>query len=124
MKDLLGKSDIPVFFVSGYGGGETIPQAFESGASDFILKPFSPPSWLPGSGPPCPRRTDEPAEPDGLGDLTIDYAQRRVALAGSTLNLTPPSSPGDFPSPVTVTSVPASLGKSPIYHQKKRGISP
>ena len=91
MKDLLGKSDIPVIFVSGYGGDETISQAFESGASDYILKPFSPTELVArvraalrkGKDP-----SDEPAGPYVLGDLTIDYAQRRVTLAGRTLNLT------------------------------------
>ena len=91
MKDYLGKSDIPVIFVSGYGGDETISQAFESGASDYILKPFSPTELVArvraalrkGEDP-----SDEPAEPYVSGDLTIDYAQRRVTLAGRTLNLT------------------------------------
>ncbi len=33
--------------------------------------------------------TAEPSEPYVLGDLTIDYAQRRVTLAGRRVHLTP-----------------------------------
>ena len=91
MKDLLGKADLPVIFVSGYGGGELISQAFESGASDYILKPFSPSELVARVRAALRKGEDpsaEPAEPYVSGDLTIDYAQRRVLLAGRALNLT------------------------------------
>ena len=35
-------SDLPVIFISGYGRDETIARAFEAGAVDYIVKPFSP----------------------------------------------------------------------------------
>ena len=35
-------SDLPVIFISGYGRDETIARAFEAGAADYIVKPFSP----------------------------------------------------------------------------------
>ena len=92
MKDLLGKSDLPVIFVSGYGRGEIISQAFEAGAFDYILKPFSPTELVARVRSALRKAedpSDEPAEPYVSGDLTIDYAQRRVTLAGRTLNLTP-----------------------------------
>ena len=91
MKDLLAKSDVPVIFVSGYGGGEIISQAFDAGASDYILKPFSPTELVARVRAALRKGEDpshEPAGPYVLGDLTIDYAQRRVTLAGRTLNLT------------------------------------
>ena len=91
MKSLLGKSDLPVIFVSGYGGGEIISQAFEAGASDYILKPFSPTELVARVRAALRKGEDpshEPAGPYVLGDLTIDYAQRRVTLAGRTLDLT------------------------------------
>ena len=51
-----------------------------------------PRSWWPGSGPPCASRRGgrwaEPAEPYVLGDLTVDYTERRVTLDGRTLKLT------------------------------------
>ena len=35
-------SDLPVIFISGYGRDETIARALESGAADYLVKPFSP----------------------------------------------------------------------------------
>ena len=34
-------SDLPVIFISRYGRDETITRAFEAGAADYIVKPFS-----------------------------------------------------------------------------------
>ena len=35
-------ADLPVIFISAYGRDETIAKALESGAADYIVKPFSP----------------------------------------------------------------------------------
>ncbi len=35
-------ADLPVIFISGYGRDETISRALEAGASNYIVKPFSP----------------------------------------------------------------------------------
>ena len=42
MRTLPALADLPVIFVSAYGRGETIAQALEAGAADYIVKPFSP----------------------------------------------------------------------------------
>ena len=42
MGEMLAISDVPVIFVSAYGRDEVIAQAFSEGASDYIVKPFSP----------------------------------------------------------------------------------
>ena len=42
MKNVLGSTDIPVIFVSAYGQTETMDSAFELGAIDYVIKPFSP----------------------------------------------------------------------------------
>lgn len=42
MKRLRELSEVPVIFLSGSGGEESIVRAFEMGASDYIVKPFSP----------------------------------------------------------------------------------
>ena len=34
--------EVPVIFISGYGRDEIIARAFEMGASDYVVKPFSP----------------------------------------------------------------------------------
>ena len=92
MKDLLGMTDIPVIFLSGYGGDEIVSRALESGATDYILKPFSPTELVARVRAALRRgeagTSTEPAEPYVSGDLTINYAERRVTLAGRTLDLT------------------------------------
>ena len=35
-------ADLPVIFISGYGRDQTIAQALEAGAVDYVVKPFSP----------------------------------------------------------------------------------
>ena len=42
MATVPGLSDLPVIFISGYGRDETIARALESGAADYLVKPFSP----------------------------------------------------------------------------------
>ena len=77
---------LPVIFISGYKRDETIVRAFELGAVDYIVKPFSH-SELTARIQAALRRHSEP-EAFLLGDLSIHYAQRRVTLAGRPVRLT------------------------------------
>ena len=79
-------SDLPVIFISGYGRDETIARALESGASDYIVKPFSP-TELTARIRAALRRREQP-EPYVLGKLSIDFQGRRVNLEGRRLKLT------------------------------------
>ena len=91
MKDLLRMADVPVIFVSGYGKDQVIAQAFEQGAADYIVKPFSPTELIARVRAALRRQTDpyriKSLEPYVLGDLTIDYAQRRVTVANRPVEL-------------------------------------
>ena len=90
MKDILDVADVPVIFLSAYGREEVVARAFETGAVDYVVKPFSPTELSARIKAALRRRvTAEPSEPYVLGDLTIDYAQRRVTLAGRRVELTP-----------------------------------
>ena len=80
-------SDLPVIFISAYGRDETIVRALDAGAADYIVKPFSP-SELTARVRAALRRVAGP-EPFALGELTIRYDQRRVAVAGEAVQLTP-----------------------------------
>ena len=93
MRDIISVSDIPVVFLSVYGNDEVIARALEAGAADYIVKPFSPTELVARVGAAL-RRRGEPyrgghSEPYVLDDLTIDYAERRVAVAGRPVPLTP-----------------------------------
>ena len=79
-------ADLPVIFVSGYGRDETIARALESGAEDYIVKPFSA-TELTARIRAALRRREEP-EPFVLGDLAIHYEARRVTVAGRAVVLT------------------------------------
>ena len=79
-------SDLPVIFISGYGRDETIARAFESGAADYIVKPFSPTELVARVG--AALRSRAGADPFVLGALAIDYERRRVAVEGRVVALT------------------------------------
>ena len=79
-------ADRPVIFISAYGHDETIARAFDAGAEDYIVKPFSP-TELTARVRAALRRHTEPA-PFVLGELTIDYTRRRVSVAGRIVELT------------------------------------
>ena len=79
-------ADIPVIFISGYRRDETIERAFELGAADYIVKPFSA-TELRARVHAALRRRTQP-ERFVLGELAIDYGQRRVTVAGRPVPLT------------------------------------
>ena len=93
MRDILAVADLPVVFLSVYGEDHVIARALEMGASDYIVKPFSP-TELIARIRAAMRRQASPyrawsAEPYVVDDLTIDYAGRLVTLAGRPVEMTP-----------------------------------
>ena len=97
MQEILAVSDTPVIFLSAYSRGELIAKAFEMGAADYIIKPFSP-TELAARVKAALRNT--PSQQSRLvprhhtlgrfvlGDLAIDYAARTVTVAGGPVDLT------------------------------------
>ena len=79
-------SDLPVILISGYGRDETVARAFDLGADDYIVKPFSP-TELVARIRAALRRRREP-ETFVLGELGIEYEPRRVTVGGETVELT------------------------------------
>ena len=79
-------SDVPVIFISGYGRDETIARAFESGAVDYVVKPFSPTELSARVG--AALRSRMRPEPFVLAELAIDYERRRVTIGGRAVPLT------------------------------------
>ena len=79
-------ADLPVIFISAYRRDETIARALESGAADYIVKPFSPTELTARIRAALRRR----AGPEAfvLGDLAIRYEERRVTVAGRPVDLT------------------------------------
>ena len=92
MRDIFGIADVPVIFLSAYGHEQMIARAFETGATDYIVKPFSP-TELVARVRAALRRRDAPYQAASspthvLGDLAIDYAERLVTVAGNAVQLT------------------------------------
>ncbi|MXZ90087.1 MAG: response regulator [Chloroflexi bacterium] len=89
MRDILRIADLPVIFLSAYGRDDTIARAFELGAVDYVVKPFSPTELAARIGAALRRReVAEPLEPYVRGSLVIDYALHRVSLDGEPAPLT------------------------------------
>ena len=80
-------ADMPVIFLSAYGRDQIIARAFEIGAADYVVKPFSP-TELVARIQAALRRRAEPPAPYRLGDLAIYYEERRVTVAGRAVQLT------------------------------------
>ena len=86
MQSIPELADVPVIFISGYARDETIARAFEIGAADYIVKPFSP-TELTARIRAALRKEAEP-ESFVLRDLAIHYDDRRVTVAGRSVRLT------------------------------------
>ena len=85
-RSIPGLSDLPVIFVSAYGRDQTVAKAFELGADDYIVKPFSPTELVARIGAAL-RRRREP-EPFVHGELAIRYESREVTVRGEPVDLT------------------------------------
>ena len=92
MRDVFDIADVPVIFLSAYGQDEIIARAFEMGASDYIVKPFTPTELVTRVRAALRRREGpyraESLDPYVVGDLTIDYVSRHVSIGGRQLKLT------------------------------------
>ena len=86
MKRVPELADLPVIFIFGYGRDETIAKALESGAADYIVKPFSPTELVARVQAALRARTVP--EIFVHGDLAVDYGRRRVSVAGREVPLT------------------------------------
>ena len=92
MRSILNIADVPVIFVSVYGQDDYVVRAFDMGASDYIVKPFSPSELGARIRAALRKRRPadlpEPDEPYVLGDLALNFMERRVTLAGRPVELT------------------------------------
>ena len=92
MRGIFEIADVPVIFVSVYGQDDYVVRAFDMGASDYIVKPFSPSELGARIRAALRKRRPadlpEPAEPYELEDLVLNFRERRVTVAGRAVDLT------------------------------------
>ena len=90
METISSTTAAPVIFVSGRGDDQYLARAFEMGAADYIVKPFSPTELLTRIRAALRRRAQsQHAEPFRLKDLTVDYLSNEITVAGRRAKLTP-----------------------------------
>ena len=92
MNDIRRTADVPVIFLSAYGQEETVARAFDMGAADYVVKPFSPTELAARIRAALRQRLEslsgEPSASYVAGGLSVDYAQRRVTVSGEYVGLT------------------------------------
>ena len=93
MKRIPDVSDIPVIVLSGRSRGHDITRAFEMGAADYVVKPFSPTELVARIRAALRKRAmyaqTRALVPYQTGDLVVDYVERRVTRAATSVKLTP-----------------------------------
>lgn len=86
-------SNVPVIIVTASEREEDIVQALRMGADDYVTKPFSPTELFARMEVALRRHVSpdllERREPFALGDLRIDFVERRVTVAGEPVSLSP-----------------------------------
>lgn len=92
MKDILEIDRIPVIFLSGYGQEENVERAYALGATDYIVKPFSPTELVARIKAALRKEMDalrkDPEEPCVFQDLTVNFEERSVTVGGRRVELT------------------------------------
>ena len=93
MKRIPDVFEVPVIILSGRGRGQDIAKAFDMGVADYIVKPFSPAELVARIRAALDKRAmyaqSKALEPYVMGDLTINYVDRSVTMAGELIRLTP-----------------------------------
>ena len=88
-KEIRAESGVPIVMLTAKGDTVDVVVGLESGADDYVVKPFKPKELVARIRARV-RRLDAP-KPETLtiGDLTIDVAGHAVTRDGTAINLTP-----------------------------------
>ncbi|WP_442939950.1 MtrAB system response regulator MtrA [Nocardioides sp. B-3] len=88
-KEIRAESGVPIVMLTAKGDTIDVVPGLESGADDYIVKPFKPKELVARIRARV-RRNDAPtSESLTIGDLTIDVSGHSVTRAGKPVNLTP-----------------------------------
>jgi two-component system, OmpR family, response regulator MtrA len=88
-REIRAESGVPIVMLTAKNDTVDVVLGLESGADDYIVKPFKPKELVARIRARM-RRYDEPApETLKIGDLTIDVAGHTVKRDSTTINLTP-----------------------------------
>jgi two-component system response regulator MtrA len=88
-KEIRAESGIPIVMLTAKGDTVDVVVGLESGADDYVVKPFKPKELVARIRARV-RRYEAPAQETlSIGDLAIDVAGHAVTRAGEPINLTP-----------------------------------
>ena len=88
-KEIRAESGVPIVMLTAKGDTVDVVVGLESGADDYIVKPFKPKELVARIRARVRRNDVSPDEGLVIGDINIDVAGHSVARAGEPINLTP-----------------------------------
>ncbi|HET7734717.1 MAG TPA: MtrAB system response regulator MtrA [Nocardioidaceae bacterium] len=89
-KDIRAESGVPIVMLTAKSDTVDVVVGLESGADDYVVKPFKPKELIARIRARVRRTTDAGPESLTIGDLVIDVAGHSVTRDGGTsINLTP-----------------------------------
>jgi len=88
-KEIRAESGVPIVMLTAKGDTIDVVVGLESGADDYIVKPFKPKELIARVRARVRRNDVTPGEGLTIGDVSIDVAGHSVTRAGEPINLTP-----------------------------------
>jgi two-component system response regulator MtrA len=86
---LRADSAVPIIMLTAKADTVDVVLGLESGADDYVIKPFKPKELVARVRARLRRTDDEPAELLTIGDVLIDVPAHKVTRAGQVIALTP-----------------------------------
>lgn len=88
-KEIRAESGVPIVMLTAKGDTVDVVVGLESGADDYVVKPFKPKELVARIRARVRRYESAPQETLTIGDLVIDVAGHSVTRDGSPISLTP-----------------------------------
>ena len=88
-KEIRAESGVPIVMLTAKGDTVDVVVGLESGADDYVVKPFKPKELVARIRARVRRLDPEVQETLSIGDLAIDVAGHAVTRNGDPINLTP-----------------------------------
>jgi len=88
-KEIRAESGVPIVMLTAKSDTVDVVVGLESGADDYVVKPFKPKELVARIRARVRRTTEPGPESLTIGDLTIDVAGHSVTRDGTAINLTP-----------------------------------
>jgi two-component system response regulator MtrA len=88
-KEIRAESGVPIVMLTAKTDTVDVVLGLESGADDYVVKPFKPKELIARIRARVRRTDAEPAEQLSIGDVTIDVPAHQVVRDGEPIALTP-----------------------------------